>query len=840
MPTEQLKSWSEYRGARFARYAQLLMTRYVDRFHPAAMVADFLDKSDVLEAFRLINGVPGIAEAIIRWFGPIRASRDGFTKNPDYSGPTPIEIVKPLRAATAAEQRLALRYLVYTLESGRTGAAWRYLESPLVNAALSNDDEAVLRWGDRTPWVCKFAEEWRALCHAMLPFYEDMRYVDQEDIAGISLTQGPHLVRPLRNDLDALDHSPIEDLDDSNVADALLGSLTRNIYGAVRAHALFTLWRCALGTGDEIIQEDESVDQDAVDRRYELVRFNDSELRRFRAYRAKDDLVQLMIESLYREPPGHFLAFMIAVKNVMAALITADPAFVLRNSTRDTLSAFVLGRAWMVPVADTLRGAIAFSVSSDDTRQWFLQGGAWSTLLETAADDPARAEPNLPSLALASRLRRFARSCRKTYNLVTAPARALEAGTRVMQFRRMLNSGATPRQAALASRAVSTDFANRGAADDPVTFVVRTTVFLNAAIQGLNETRKVALTRSGLGGKTRFWGSKAPKFWGAGIVGLTALSAFAWYHSTSTTENREEYEALTTYHKSAYVHFTGVDSFQGHFRIPVPFEVGFLFQKVPEVLFDALAGLDTSDTDPITRGVLPPTAKEILQTSFLLSSLPVPSAVAPAFDHLRNRNFFGAEIVPYYMMSRPAPARHFRSTPSTYVRAGEWLNLSPLVLKHYVETYGGNVARNAMVAAEWLAWDHVANGPKAFPSGALRSTGMAAFATAPFRSRSRWADDYYAIAEDVGHKCYMVRRLDGSRRDAFIANNRPLLGLCKWKTEADKVFRQFGPAVHAQGFMNSDLSREEKESRISLLYKRRDDFYRRAYVMARDVLLSQE
>ena len=370
--------------------------------------------------------------------------------------------------------------------------------------------------------------------------------------------------------------------------------------------------------------------------------------------------------------------------------------------------------------------------------------------------------------------------------------------------------------------------------------MIRTTVFLNAAIQGLNEARKVALTRSGMGGKTRFWGAKAPKFWGAGIVGLTAISAFAWYHSTSTAENREKYEALTTYHKSAYVHFTGVDSLQGHFRIPVPFEVGFLFQKVPEIVFDAVAGLDTSDTDPITRGVLPPTAREILQTSFLLSSLPVPSAVAPAFDHLRNRNFFGAEIVPYYMMSRPAPARHFRSTPSTYVRAGEWLNLSPLVAKHYVETYGGNVARNAMVAAEWLAWDDVANGPKAFPSGALRTTGMAAFATAPFRTRSRWADDCYAIAEEVGHKCYMVRRLNGPRRDAFIADNRPLLGLCRWKTDADKVLRQFGPAVHAQGFMNPDVSREEKERRIAVAYQSRDEFYRRVYIMARDFLLSQE
>ena len=801
------------------------------------MVADFLDKPDVLEAFRLINGVPGITEAIIRWYGPIRATRDGFTKNPRYSGPTPIEIVKPLRAAKPGEQRMALRYLVSTSQNGRTGSVRRTQESPSVEAAFYDDVDSIVSWGDRTPWVRRFAQEWRAFCEAMLPFYTEMRYIDREDISPNALIQGPHL-RPLRNDLGALDHSPIGQVDESNVADALLGSLGRNIYGAVRANALFTLWARALENSD-VIQEAQLVDQDAVDRRSELVRFR-VESRRDRAWHAKDDLVQLMIQSLYRRPPGRFLAFMIAVKNVMAALITADPTFVLRNSTRDTLSAFVLGRAWMVPVADTLRGTAAFAASSENARQWFLQGGASSTLLENAADDPEHAEPLLPSLATTSRLKRFTRSCRKAYNLVTAPARALEAGTRIMQFRRMLNGGATPRQAALASRAVATDFANRGAAHDPVTFVIRTTVFLNAAIQGLNETRKVALTLSGMGGKTRLWGTKAPKFWGAGIVGLTTLSAFAWYHSTSTGQGRTEYEALTTYHKSAYVHFTGIESFQGHFRIPVPFEVGFLFQKLPEMAFDAVGGLDTSDTDPVTRGFLPPTAGEILQTSFLLSSLPVPSAVAPVFDHLRNRNFFGAEIVPYYMMSRPSPARHFRSTPVTYVRAGEWFNVSPLVVKHYVETYGGNVARNAMVAVDWLAWDDVAHGPKAFPSGALRATGMGAFASSPFRSRSRWADDYFHIAKMVEDTCRMARRHRGERLREYVSANRSILGLCDWQKATEKALRPFSRAIHEQGFTNPGLSRSRKEHLIHRAYDRRDEIYRRAYMVARNHLVSRQ
>ena len=809
------------------------MTRYVDRFHPAAMIADFLSTPNVLEAFRLINGAPGIAEAVIRWFGPIRATRDGFVKNSDYGGPPPIEIVKSLRSATPREQRMALSYLVHASAT----------QEPLLTPEPDDEAKAIRAWGERTPWVRKFSVEWREFSEAMLPFYEDMHYVEPEEVFHLTRIRGLPMTRPLRDDRGVVDPLPVDDVDDRDVTDALLGSLVRNVQGALRAHALFTLWTQAVPFS-EILEEHEHPDPNPSDRRQEVGGWPESSHQSAATWRARDDLVALMVRSLYPDPPGPILAVLIGFKNLMAALITADPTFVLRNSTRDTLSAFVLGRAWMVPVADTLRGAAAFTVSSEDARQWFLQGGAISTLLETAADDSYHAEPPLPSLAVTSKAKRFTRACRRTYLLVTAPARALEAGTRIMQFRRMRARGATARQAALASRAVATDFANRGAADDPITWLIRTTVFLNAAIQGLNETRKVAFTRSGMGGKTRFWGTKSAKFWGAGALGLTTLSALAWYHSTSTEENLAKYEALTTYHKSAYVHFTGVESFQGHLRIPVPFEVGFLFQKVPEMAFDAVADLDTSDTDPVEPGILAPTAGHILQTSFLLSGLPVPSAVAPILDHLRNRNFFGVEIVPWYMMGRPPVARHFRSTPRTYVAAGEWLDVSPLVVRHYLEGYGGNLARNVLAAVEPLVWNEDRNGPRAFPSGALRATGMGAFSTAPFRSRSRWTDDYYQLAERVGHACYtgrqlVTRRADAQAREAFVAENRALLSLCRWKTAGDRLLREFGPAIHARGFTNPNLSREEKELFIQRAYARRDDVLRRAYLTGRDRLLQE-
>ena len=413
------------------------MTRYVDRFHPTAMLADFLGQPGILEAFRLINGSSGIAEAIIRWYGPIRATggrviKDrGFIEAPDYDGPTPAEIAKPLRAVEPEEQHMALRYLAYIERS----SSFDETESPLAETQSEDTVDAIRSWADRNAWARQFARDWQALCEAMLPFYKNMHYIEGEEIDGLK-ARGFPLTRPVRDHLGNLDRSPVSDVADLDVADALLGSLAHNVRRAVRANALYTLWVQTPGRG-EILREEFT--DDLYDHRQPHEVYRLKEPTEPNVYVANDSLVQLMIESLHREPPGRLLAFMIGVKNVVAALITADPTFVLRNSTRDTLSAFVLGRAWMLPVVDTLRGTAAFSLSDENARHWFLQGGASSTLLDTAADDLDDATPSMPWLATTNRLKRIARASRRAYNFVTAPARALEGGTRIMQFRGMLN-----------------------------------------------------------------------------------------------------------------------------------------------------------------------------------------------------------------------------------------------------------------------------------------------------------------------------------------------------------------------------------------------------------------
>ena len=61
-------------------------------------------------------------------------------------------------------------------------------------------------WADRNGWPRKFADEWKTFCEAMIPFYKDMRYVDQEEIIGLT-DRGFPLTRPLRDRRGDLDSS---------------------------------------------------------------------------------------------------------------------------------------------------------------------------------------------------------------------------------------------------------------------------------------------------------------------------------------------------------------------------------------------------------------------------------------------------------------------------------------------------------------------------------------------------------------------------------------------------------------------------------------------------------
>lgn len=130
--------------------------------------------------------------------------------------------------------------------------------------------------------------------------------------------------------------------------------------------------------------------------------------------------------------------------------------------------------------------------------------------------------------------------------------------------------------------------------------------------------------------------------------------------------------------------------------------------KVPELVADRLLGLDRVDTDGLTLSwtnvAAPPTVRSMTDSTFLLSF--TPAIIQPSYRIMRDRDYFGRDIEPFYMRSRPKANRYFSTTPLALRHASEALPvLSPLQLKVLFEGHLGHMARLFLHGTDQLLWD---------------------------------------------------------------------------------------------------------------------------------------
>ena len=529
------------------------------------------------------------------------------------------------------------------------------------------------------------------------------------------------------------------------------------------------------------------------------------------------DMIQSLFPLPIRSPVLRFaMKIAIAVKNLLTVGITATPEFGIKNAIRDTLSAIALGRRPQAPWG-TLTGAKEEIVRSDIGKDWLLQGGSFGSFYDQVLELEPERSPRLtvPRLETSSRTLSWLKWCWKLYTL---PFRALESGSRVTQYRKMLESGATKRQAMMQSRQISTDFADRGAG--PLWWnYCRTVPFLNAALQGMNQLRKVFFSAQGIGGRptgaVRTWRhsphavSSALR---ACLLSAISLSAIAW--NLSSYERESRYEAQSAYDKANYVYLFDVNGTD--YRIPVPFELGAVFMKVPEMLADRLLGLDTVDTAGLKLSWMdiaaPPTVRSLVDSTFLLSF--TPAIIQPSYRIMRNRDYFGRDIEPFYMQSRPTANRYFSTTPLALRYFSEAMPvLSPLQLKVLLEGHLGHMARLFLHGTDQLFWDRRSNGSMPNPQFLYRATGRRAFVRQGPVSYSRFVNDFERLTETVDYAERLCRW-----QPETCAENRALILAGNRADPFESRIRRFRTFVR-ETRVNRSMSKSAKEERIETLYE---------------------
>ena len=682
-------------------------------------------------------------------------------------------------------------------------------------------DELFVTYASEHPDVVRFTTELVRLHRAMLRYYVQMRYLTPVEAETLRRRRIP-LLTPLRRTRHAaeLGHRPLytDPLPD-DLSGALLNTFARNIHHALACRARTELFH-TLSThagGNEVATATRR-HQSAPDVTTDVL------LDRGRTqFVVHDRALASMLASIHEPPMPPVIQWLALFKTAVSTMITAMPVFIVKNFFRDTLAGFVAGRYPQVPFGGTLAGGAQAvrdlaTGRSEPMREYLLQGGFYSGLVESEThladirDESARVRGGAAARRIWPRL----------VYVLTRPAWIAEAGTRVNQFMQARRAGATKYAAARAARMVSSDFANIGSSRGWRMYV-HTVPFLNAAIQGLDQLyqifRKPRRGDPALAPRTPGQRAHIRKVIWSGAC-LAAMSCIAWMFNGSSRARELAYQGETDYEKASWVTLYDVAG-DADIRIPVPFQIGAAFIKIPEIALDVIARRETL-------------AGPKFVWSLIHGNLAVgwiPAVAQPVVEIRTNRNFFGNEIIPAYMANWPAERQYFdRSTPLPYRRVGAALNVSPLHVQTIVRGWTGHLGNAVATALDEVMWDERANGPKPFPRTVRLLTGVYGLQPTRPRTYTRFGNEFYAISDWAeGHA--------RSGACSGAGSSRRIPAVCRARTLAGRVRREASELRQAGDDVRTDpsRSRRSKERELAALYAQIDREFRMALPELRDL-----
>ena len=320
---------------------------------------------------------------------------------------------------------------------------------------------------------------------------------------------------------------------------------------------------------------------------------------------------------------------------------TLDPAFTIKNMIRDTFFAGVFSKNTFIPIWDTIHGIFWIGKNKwrgNEMYEKFTKSGAMQSQLLSFDRNYFRDGQMLSELT--GRNVHNAIKPKNWLETLRIVSEMAESGTRVKDFAKTLkrlekenaklpkDKKMTEREmletAGFEARDLSIDFRKMGNGMQGLNMI---SAFFNARVQGLVKIAE---------------GIKDPKrrgriLWNASKY-ITLPSVLLWYKN----KDSQVYKDLPQWQKDLfwiYISNEGTED-QVVWRIPKPFEIGWVFGTFPERMLDWMYH---EDKDFINS------SKEFAG-DFVSSMSPVPDFMRPFIEDSANENFFMERpIVPYAM-----------------------------------------------------------------------------------------------------------------------------------------------------------------------------------------------
>lgn len=445
-----------------------------------------------------------------------------------------------------------------------------------------------------------------------------------------------------------------------------------------------------------------------LDNQFEVFREGKREV-----WEVADPLIAESLKQLDGNAVSQSTAMKIAkgLTNIKRLGITMTPDFIMKNISRDYMSANIFTKSDGINVIDVAHAMKDLWGRNENYYNWLKAGGANGAFIEMSkiSDQYTQLGPDATLMD-------------KTWNLIKTPKHMIEfMGTmaeqslRLAEFKKVsasASSGDRVFRGGFASRDVTLDFQRMGAKMAALNSI---TAFANVQIQGLDKTRQAFADNPG---KTAGQMAKTSGMRAAMLI--TTPSLLLWFANKDDERVRE----IPQWQKDRFWIFT-TDDWQKEtepgeasglpehmirmnedgrieinkgtiYRIPKPQELGMVFGSIPERIMDAFY-----KQDPEAFAGLGETLIDTVTPSF------VPDIITPIAEQVTNYSFFtGNKVVPGHLEDLLPAYQHTNYTSDVAKGIGKMINVfpplketsaaSPMIIDNYIKSWTGALGQYAV------------------------------------------------------------------------------------------------------------------------------------------------
>jgi hypothetical protein len=222
---------------------------------------------------------------------------------------------------------------------------------------------------------------------------------------------------------------------------------------------------------------------------------------------------------------------------------------------------------------------------------------------------------------------------------------------------------------------------------------------------------------------------------------FTTLGAFSALGILYASLNEEEdwYKSLSSTEKARFWYINK------DYRIPKPFQYGFAFGTIPEIVVDAIngGGFDASMKEAIKVG--------------LISYFGAPYSPPLVDIILTGENFVGSKVEKVYEKDYVEWAKYDPTTPDIYLKLGKIYNVSPRKLQMYVDGFVPMVGSGIKHLSDAIIYNNEAYGEA--PDFGFKYFN---FKDVKPDARTKYNDEYYMLRDKVNASYLSLLKLEGN------------------------------------------------------------------------------